>query len=62
VLRPLLGADETYLKKAFDQVTDRWGNFESYFLNSLGLSQSDMASLKERFLEENAQSSGRPGC
>lgn len=62
VLRPLLGADENYLQKAFDTVTSRWGNFESYFLNSLGLNQSDIISLKERFLEVNVQSPGRPGC
>jgi protein-tyrosine phosphatase len=51
ILRPLLGADETYLRTAFDTIADRWGDFDSYLQGALGLTQSDVGSLKSRFLE-----------
>ena len=51
VLRPLLGVEERYLGNAFNTIDKEWGNFETYARDGLGLSTSDIESLRDRFLE-----------
>lgn len=40
-----------YLKRAFDAVKNEYGSVSSYLENALGVSDSDMEGLRDRFLE-----------
>jgi protein-tyrosine phosphatase len=51
MLRPLLEVEERYLQNAFNTIDEDWGEFDTYVSNGLGLAETDVQSLKKRFLE-----------
>jgi protein-tyrosine phosphatase len=51
IVHPLLVADERYLAASFDAIVERWGSFDTYLHEGLGLSGRDLQTLRERLLE-----------
>lgn len=51
VLRPILGVEKRYLENAFNTIDEKWGDFETYVQDGLGLNDADIESLRDRFLE-----------
>ncbi|WP_176590837.1 tyrosine-protein phosphatase [Sphingobium sp. EM0848] len=49
-LEPVLTVRPEYLQSAFDEVQRRYGSFDAYVRDGLGLSQSDIAALRRRYL------------
>ena len=41
-----------YLEAFFDEVDKKWGGTEGYLHDALGLTDADLAKLKELYLEE----------
>jgi len=51
VIRPILTVDQQYLQTAFDSIDAEWGSFDNYISQGLKLSEEDIRTLKDRFLE-----------
>jgi len=51
VIRPILTVDRRYLQRAFDSIDAQWGSFDNYVRQGLKLSEEDVRTLKDRFLE-----------
>ncbi|WEB45358.1 tyrosine-protein phosphatase [Streptomyces yunnanensis] len=49
-LKPVLDARATYLNTAFDEVTARFGSFDAYLRDGLGLNKQDLERLRETLL------------
>ncbi|MEK2476998.1 MULTISPECIES: tyrosine-protein phosphatase [Streptomyces] len=49
-LKPVLDARVTYLNTAFDEVTARFGSFDAYLRDGLGLNKQDLERLRETLL------------
>jgi protein-tyrosine phosphatase len=49
-VRALLGVDRSYLDAAFAAIDGRFGSFDAYRRTALGLTDADLARLKERLL------------
>ncbi|WP_150290998.1 tyrosine-protein phosphatase [Sphingobium estronivorans] len=49
-LEPVLTVRPEYLQNAFDEVQRRYGSFDAYARDGLGLSQADIAALRRRYL------------
>ena len=50
-LRYLFGAEEDYIHTWYDEIEKRYGTFECFLRDGIGLTQQDEDSLKERYLE-----------
>ena len=51
-LKPFLDARAEYLKAAFDEVTARFGTFDAYLRDGLGLSEQALERLREALLTD----------
>ncbi len=49
-LEPVLTVRPEYIQSAFDEVEKRYGSFDAYARQGLGLTDTDIAALKKRFL------------
>jgi protein-tyrosine phosphatase len=52
-LAALMGVEEAWLRAGFEQIDARWGNFDNYVREGLGLSAADVAQLKDRLLTQS---------
>lgn len=50
IIRPIFSVDSAYLDRMFDGIIARDGSLEGFFRNTLDLSASDLAALRERLL------------
>jgi len=50
LLRPILEVRAEYLRRAFSAIDERYGSVMNYLLGPIGLSHSDIATLKARYL------------
>ncbi|MFW0783218.1 tyrosine-protein phosphatase [Gordonia sp. CPCC 206044] len=53
LLKPLLGAQATYLDSAFAEVERLYGSIENYFDSGLGLDRNAQAELRSRYLVDS---------
>ncbi|MFZ4892992.1 tyrosine-protein phosphatase [Plantibacter sp. Mn2098] len=51
LIRPLLGVRESYLEAALDELRTRFGTIEDYARDGLGLTDEQLAALRERFTQ-----------
>ena len=49
-MKYLFGTDRAYIETFFKAVDERFGSFEAFVLEGLGLSDSDMEKLREKYL------------
>ena len=49
-LAALMGVEEDWLNAAFEQIDSSWGSFDNYVREGLGLSEADVARLKQTLL------------
>ncbi|EOM75412.1 protein-tyrosine-phosphatase [Rhodococcus rhodnii] len=54
LLRAVLGVRSEYLDAAFDAVTTRFGDVETYFAEGLGLGAAGVEALRARFVTDDA--------
>ncbi|WP_170287282.1 tyrosine-protein phosphatase [Halioglobus maricola] len=47
----LLGVETEWLEAAFDEIDERWGSFENYTSEGLGLTDKDIQALRNSLLE-----------
>ncbi|GAG82833.1 unnamed protein product, partial [marine sediment metagenome] len=47
----LLGVEAEWLQAAFDEIDERWGSFENYTSEGLGLTDEDIRALRNSLLE-----------
>lgn len=52
VLEPVLTVRPEYLQSAFDEVDRKYGSFDAYAREGLGLTPADIASLRRKYLAE----------
>ena len=50
-LRPVLGVEPAYLEAAFDEIDARWGSFDRYRREALGLDDARLAAFRDLALE-----------
>ena len=50
-VRPVLGVEPAYLEAAFDEIDARWGSFERYRREALGLDDARLAEFRDLALE-----------
>ena len=50
-LRTLLGVERSWLTAAFDEIDLRYGSFDNYIRDGLGLSDRDIEQLRTTLLE-----------
>ena len=50
-VRPVLGVERAYLEAAFGEIDARWGSFERYRREALGLDDARLAAFRELVLE-----------
>ncbi|MEM9256869.1 MAG: tyrosine-protein phosphatase [Pseudomonadota bacterium] len=50
-LERLMGVEEDWLAAAFDEIDQRWGGFDNYVSEGLGLSDDDVERLRDSLLE-----------
>jgi len=50
-VRPLLGVERAYLRAAFDEIEARYGCFNRYLREALGVGDRELASLRANLLE-----------
>lgn len=51
VIKALMSAKPEYLAAAFEEMDERYGNFEGYWLNGLGLEMEELEKLRSLYLE-----------
>jgi len=51
VILPILTVNRQYLQTAFDSIDAEWGSFDNYIRQGLKLSDEDVGTLKNRFLD-----------
>jgi protein-tyrosine phosphatase len=51
-LAVLMGVEEAWLKAAFAEIDARWGSFDNYVRDGLGLDEADIAALKANLLSD----------
>ena len=49
-MKYLFGTDRAYIESFFMAVDERFGSFEAFVHEGLGLSDSDMEKLREKYL------------
>jgi len=52
-LKQVLTVQASFLQAAFDEVEARYGSFDAYLRDGLGLTETDLAQLRERYLVGN---------
>lgn len=50
-IRPLLGVEQSFIEAGIDQMKKEYGSVDNYFRQGLGLSDTDLQQLRDRFLE-----------
>ena len=50
-VRPVLGVEPAYLEAAFDEIDARYGSFERYRREALGLDDARLSAFRELALE-----------
>ncbi len=51
VLRPIYSVDPSYLASAFESIAKTYGTTDSFFLNALSLTESQIKSIRNRLVE-----------
>jgi len=50
-MKPLLGVQSSYLQAGLDEVNEKYGSFDSYITDGLGLSDSELNDLRGKLVE-----------
>ena len=48
----LMGVEEAWLQAAFEEIDVKWGSFDNYVRDGLGLTEADIAQLQDQLLSE----------
>lgn len=53
-LETMMGVEEAWIEAAFSTIDERWGSFDNYVREGLGLSEADVARLRANLLTHSA--------